>query len=534
VQGLMGTQPLTIRTIFDRMRTVYADAEVVDAFPTGAGRTTYGAMAERILRLVTVLQDLGVRPGDRVGTFANNSSRHVELYYAVPLAGAVLHMVNIRLHDDQLEHVVADAHDTVMFVDDDLVPRLGAVADRMPSVRSFVRMGKGETAGIEGILDGESLIDASVPASALPELTEDMACGMCHTSGTTGMPKAVVYSHRGTYLHAMAMCMVDSLAISEQERILPVVPLFHACGWGLPYAAPLTGADLVFAGADCSPEALARIIAQEKVTWAAAVPTIWTALLPLAQSGSIDLSSMRVLGVGGSATPRALMEAYDALGITILQIWGMTETTPVAAVSRPRRRHRGASEAELLTARLTTGTISAGLEARICEPETGAELPWDGQTVGELECRGPWVATEYHGGMPEKFHDGWLRTGDMASMESDGYFRIVDRSKDLVKSGGEWISSVELEGACLAHPAVREAAVVGLPSKKWDERPVVVVALHAGESVTLEEMRAFLAGRVAKWWLPDDVIVVDEVAKTSVGKYDKKAIRAQLAGRELP
>jgi fatty-acyl-CoA synthase len=490
-------------------------------------------MADRILRLVTVLTDLGVQPGDRVGTFANNSSRHVELYYAVPLAGAVLHMVNIRLHDDQLEHVVADAGDTVMFVDDDLVPRLGAVASRMPSVRSFVRMGKGETPGLDGILDGESLVDSATAASDLPELTEDMACGMCHTSGTTGMPKAVVYSHRSTYLHAMAMCMVDGLALSERERILPVVPLFHACGWGLPYAAPLTGADLVFAGADCSPEALARIIASEQVTWAAAVPTIWTSLLPLAQSGDADLSSLRTLGVGGSATPRALLEAYDALGVEILQIWGMTETSPVAASSRPRRRHRGLSEEELRDVRAKTGTIFPGLEARIMD-EDGAELPWDGESVGELECRGPWVATDYHGGMPEKFHDGWLRTGDMACMESDGYFRIVDRSKDLVKSGGEWISSVELEGACVAHPAVREAAVVGLPSKKWDERPVAVVALHEGSSLTLDGLRDFLTGRVAKWWLPDDVVIVDEVAKTSVGKYDKKAIRAQLAGMVLP
>jgi fatty-acyl-CoA synthase len=529
----MGAQPLTIRTIFDRMRTVYGDAEVVDAFATGAGRTTYRAMAERILRLVTVLQDLGVRPGDRVGTFANNSSRHVELYYAVPLAGAVLHMVNIRLHDDQLEHVVADAGDSVMFVDDDLVPRLAAVASRMPSVRSFVRMGKGETPGIEGIHDGEALIESACAATDLPELTEDMASGMCHTSGTTGMPKAVVYSHRSTYLHAMAMCMVDGLGISERERILPVVPLFHACGWGLPYAAPLTGADLVFAGADCSPEALARIIASEQVTWAAAVPTIWTSLLPLAQSGAADVSSLRTLGVGGSATPKALLEAYDALGVEILQIWGMTETSPVAASSRPRRRHRGLSEEELRDVRAKTGTIFAGLEARIVG-EDGAELPWDGESVGELECRGPWVATEYHGGMPEKFHDGWLRTGDMACMESDGYFKIVDRSKDLVKSGGEWISSVELEGACLAHPAVREAAVVGIPSKKWDERPVVVVALAPGASLTLDELRDFLTGRVAKWWLPDDLVVVDEVAKTSVGKYDKKAIRASLAGRVLP
>jgi fatty-acyl-CoA synthase len=529
----MGTQPLTVGTIFERMRTVYSDAEVVDAFATGAGRTTYGAMAERILRLVTVLRDLGVAPGDRVGTFANNSSRHVELYYAVPLAGAVLHMVNIRLHDDQLEHVVRDADDTVMFVDDDLVPRLGDVAAKMPSIRAFVRMGKGETAGIEGILEGESLIDAAVAARELPELTEDMACGMCHTSGTTGMPKAVVYSHRSTYLHAMAMCMVDGLAISERERILPVVPLFHACGWGLPYAAPLTGADLVFAGADCSPEALARIIATEQVTWAAGVPTIWTGLLPLAQSGDADLSSLRTLGVGGSATPRALLEAYDALGVEILQIWGMTETSPVAASSRPRRRHRGLSEEELRDVRAKTGTIFPGLEARIVS-DSGDELPWDGESVGELECRGPWVATDYHGGMPEKFHDGWLRTGDMACMESDGYFRIVDRSKDLVKSGGEWISSVELEGACLAHPAVREAAVVGVPSQKWDERPVVVVALNTGQSLSLDDLRSFLAGRVAKWWLPDDLVVVDDVAKTSVGKYDKKAIRASLADRVLP
>ncbi len=534
MQGLMGAQPLTVGTIFRRMQTVHADAEVVDAFATGAGRTTYGAMAERVLRLVTVLRDLGVRPGDRVGTFANNSSRHVELYYAVPLAGAVLHMVNIRLHDDQLEYVVTDAGDSVMFVDDDLVGRLGEVAAQMPSVRVFVRMGKGETPGIEGIVDGEQLIESAQPATGLPDLAEDQACGMCHTSGTTGLPKAVVYSHRSTYLHAMAMCMVDGLGISQAERILPVVPLFHACGWGLPYAAPFTGAELVFAGADCSPAALARIIASECVTWAAAVPTIWTGLLPLAQSGEYDLSSLRVLGVGGSAVPRALMESYDALDITILQIWGMTETSPVAASSRPRRRHRGLDAAALVDVRAKTGTIFAGLEARVCDADTGTELPWDGESVGELECRGPWVATEYHGGMPDKFHDGWLRTGDMVVMERDGFFRIVDRSKDLVKSGGEWISSVELENACLAQPAIAEAAVVGLPSAKWDERPVVVASLHPGQSLSLNELRTFLDGTVARWWLPDDLVVVDEVAKTSVGKYDKKALRAQLTGRTLP
>jgi fatty-acyl-CoA synthase len=525
MKGLMGAQPLTVRTIFDRMRTVYGANQVVDALPEGTTRTTYAALADRVLRLVTVLQDLGVRPGDRVGSFANNTSRHVELYYAVPLAGAVLHMVNIRLHDDQLEHVVADAGDTVMFVDDDLVPRLAGLS--LPSVRHFLRLGKGETAGLPGLLSAEDLLAGAAPATQLPELTEDMACGMCHTSGTTGMPKAVVYSHRSTYLHAMAACTVDALALSEAERVLPVVPLFHACGWGLPYAAPLTGAELVLVGSDTSPANLARVIGEEEVTWAAGVPTIWTGLLPLAGA----LPSLRTIGIGGSATPRALLEAYDALGITVLQIWGMTETSPVACTSRPRRRHAGLPEQELLDVRAKTGTIFAGLEARIVGPD-GEELPWDGETVGELECRGPWVASDYWRGAPERFHDGWLRTGDIAAMESDGYFRIVDRSKDLVKSGGEWISSVELEGACLAHPAVREAAVVGVRSVRWDERPVVVASLHA--PLTLEELRQFLTGRIAKWWLPDDLVVVDEVAKTSVGKYDKKVLRAQLSEVVLP
>lgn len=525
--GFMGAQPLTVRTIFDRMRTVYGANQVVDALPEGTTRTSYAALADRVLRLVTVLQDLGVRPGDRVASFANNTSRHVELYYAVPLAGAVLHMVNIRLHDDQLEHVVADAGDTVMFVDDDLIPRLSALS--LPTVTTYLRLGKGDSAGIDGILDAEGLLADAQPAVELPELAEEMPCGMCHTSGTTGMPKAVVYTHRSTFLHAMAACMVDALALSERERVLPVVPLFHACGWGLPYAAPLTGAELVLVGSDTSPANLARVIAEEQVTWAAGVPTIWTGLLPLAP----ELTSLKTIGIGGSATPRALLEAYDALGITILQIWGMTETSPVAAASRPRRRQVGLPEAELLDVRAKTGTIFAGLEARIVSAD-GLPSPWDGQTVGELQCRGPWVATDYWGGAPEKFQDGWLRTGDMAVMESDGYFRIVDRSKDLVKSGGEWISSVELEGACLAHPAVREAAVVGMRSLTWDERPVVVAALLPGMSLSLDELRTFLAGRVAKWWLPDDLVIVDDVAKTSVGKYDKKALRSQLADKVLP
>jgi fatty-acyl-CoA synthase len=527
----MGQMPLTIRTIFERMRTVNAGSAVVDALPESTTRQTYGELADRVLRLVTVLRDLGVQPGDRVASFANNTSRHLELYYAVPLAGAVLHMVNIRLHPEQLEYVVADAGDVAVFVDDDLVPRLSGLS--LPSVRSFVRLGKGDTEGLPDLLDGESLMAAAAAAelSSLPDLGENDPSGICHTSGTTGMPKGVVYTHRAMFLHAMACCMVDGLGVGEQERVLPVVPLFHACGWGLPYAAPLTGADLVLVGADTSPHHLARVISEEKVTWAAGVPTIWTGLLGLARTH--DLSSLKHINIGGSATPLALLEAYDELGIEILQLWGMTETGPVAAASRPRRRHAGLSAEERRDVRAKTGYVLAGLEARVCGPD-GEEVPWDGETVGELEVRGPWVATDYWGGAPEKFNDGWLRTGDMAAMEQDGYFKIVDRAKDLVKSGGEWISSVELEGACLAHPAVREAAVVGVRSKKWDERPVVVAALEPGQSLTLEELRSFLTGRVAKWWLPDELVVVEEVAKTSVGKYDKKALRAQLEDLVLP
>jgi len=526
-----GDMPLTIRTVFDRMRTVNAGSVVVDALPGGTTRLTYGDLCERVLRLAAVLRDLGVEPGDRVASFANNTSRHLELYYAVPLVGAVLHMVNIRLHPEQLEYVVADADDTVVFVDDDLVERLVGLS--LPSVRAFVRLGKGDAEGLPGLLDGESLVAAATPLALaeLPDLQEDQPSGICHTSGTTGMPKGVVYTHRATYLHALTACMTDALGLSERERVLPVVPLFHACGWGLPYAAPLTGADLVLVGADTSPAHLARVIAEEQVTWAAGVPTIWTGLLPLARTN--DLSCLRTIGIGGSATPLALLEAYDELGIEILQLWGMTETGPLACTSRPRRRHASLSADERRQVRAKTGYLLAGLEGRVVA-EDGSEVPWDGSTVGELEVRGPWVATDYWGGAQDRFHDGWLRTGDMAAMEHDGYFRIVDRSKDLVKSGGEWISSVELEGACLAHPAVREAAVVGVRSERWDERPVVVASLDPGQTLTLDDLRAFLADRVAKWWLPDDLVVVDEVAKTSVGKYDKKVLRASLADRLLP
>ncbi len=531
--GLMQPTPLTIPLIFERMRTVFADGRVIGHDDV----TTYGALAERVLKLATALTDeLGIRPGDRVATFGHNSIRHLELYYAVPLIGAVLHTINVRLFDDQIAWIANHAEDRVVFCDAELAGQLAGVADQLATVERIVVMGddddaRGVLAGAHGhgVLDHDALVAAHDPATDLPELDENDACGLCYTSGTTGDPKGVLSSHRATVLHAMAACMADHIGLHESDVVFPVVPMFHAFGWGLPYAAPLTGAELVLHGADSSPSNLGDAITRHGVTVAAAVPTIWKALLPGLHDGSIDASALRLVFVGGSASPRALIEAYDDLGIEYLQVWGMTETGPLACASRPRRRHRGLSRDELLDVRERTGTIFAGLEARITAPD-GRPVAHDGVAVGELEVRGPWIASAYYGvDAADRFNDGWLRTGDMALMEHDGEFRIVDRAKDLVKSGGEWISSVELEGHLLAHPAVADAAVVGVPSHRWDERPVaVLVAVDESDPPTLEQVRDFLADRVAKWWLPDAVEIVAEIPKTSVGKLDKKLLRGQL------
>ena len=534
--GLMQPTPLNIRGIFDRMESVYSDGEIVSPHIDG-GRTTYAELADRVRRLAAVLTDeLGVRPGDRVASFAFNSSRHVELYFAVPLVGAVLHTVNVRLFDDQIAYIVNHADDQVLFVDGELVERLGEVAPKLDCVKRWVRMGAGPecAAGIDVLLDHDTLIAAATPVAELADIDETAACGLCYTSGTTGMPKGVLSSHRAMWLHSMATCMTDSIGLTETDRVLPVVPMFHAFGWGLPYSAPFTGAELILHGSDSSPETLAHLIADERVTVAAGVPTIWKSLLPLVQSGEADISSLRLIFVGGSASPRALIEAYEEAGVDYLQVWGMTETGPLASASRPRRRHRGVTGQALIDVKERTGTILPGLEARVVADD-GTVCPSDGETVGELQVRGPWIASSYFEvEADDRFPDGWLRTGDMASIEPDGVFRIVDRAKDLVKSGGEWISSVELEGHLLAHPDVLDAAVVGVHSRKWDERPVAVVVPRNGASPTLESIREFLSAHVAKWWLPDELVIVDEIPKTSVGKLDKKVLRDQLSYLELP
>lgn len=531
IPGLMQQTPLVIKTIFDRMRTIYGDGYVISP----ERRITYAELGERVLKLCSALKELGIQPGDRIGTFAFNSTRHLELYYAVPLMGAVLHTINVRLFPEQITYITNHAEDKLIFFDGDLAPQLAEVTGDLETVEGYVRMGEGSSDGFTPVHDHDELVAASLPIAELPDIDENAACGLCYTSGTTGMPKGVLYSQRAQWLHAVVSCMADHAAYTQADRIFPIVPLFHAFGWGLPYAAPMTGAELVFHGADNSAQTVGRIIDEEEVTVAAAVPTIWKELLPLLDRGEVKAPALKRLIVGGSASPRSLIAAYDRHGINLIQGWGMTETGPLACLSQPRRQHRGLSEDELLDLRAKTGTIFSGLEARICGPD-GSELPWDGKQAGELEVRGPYIASAYYNDdtSDEKFHDGWLRTGDMAVMEPDGYFKIVDRAKDLVKSGGEWISSVELECALLAHPEIRDAAVVGMPSKKWDERPVAVVVPAGDTPPSLASIRDFLTGKVAKWWLPDEVVVLDEIPKTSVGKIDKKAIRSDLAGIELP
>ena len=532
LDGLMQPSQLTIGSIFERMRTIYPDGIVTSP----EGSIPYGDVADRILRLCTVLTErFGIRPGDRVATYGFNSRRHFELYYAVPMVGAVIHTVNVRLFPEQIEYIVNHAEDRVVFFDGDLGEALACIAPRLNTVEAYVAMGPVSGSGPSPLFDHDELVAEAPRATSLPDVPESAACGLCYTSGTTGMPKGVLSSHRGMWLHSLAQCSFDALALRESDRAFPVVPMFHAFAWGLPYSAPMTGAELVFHGADNSASNIGRILQDERVTITAAVPTIWKELLPYLQRGAFEVPSLRGIYVGGSAVPQPLIEAYDALGLRVVQLWGMTETGPLACVSYPRRPHRTYDNAMTFELRAKTGTIMPGVELRISAPD-GEVLPWDGKAVGEIEVRGPWIAGAYYNddSSAEKFHDGWLRTGDMAFVDPDGVFKIVDRAKDLVKSGGEWISTVELEGLLLGHPDVRDAAVVGVRSQRWDERPVAVVVPRGDVTPTLESIRDYLTPHVAKWWLPDDVVVVEEIPKTSVGKLDKKVLRVMFADRELP
>ena len=529
--------PLTVNHIFGRAEQYFAHKGVTTATAGGRERVTYGEWAQRTRRLGGVLDDLGISDDGRVATFAWNTARHLELYFAAPCTGRVLHTLNIRLFPEQLTYIVNHADDEVIFVDRSLLALLAPLLPTFERLRHLVLMddGKGEIpddlAGHE-LLDYETLLAAASPVEFAVD-DESRAASMCYTSGTTGNPKGVVYSHRSTFLHTMGVMTADSLGARESDRILPVVPMFHANAWGLAHAGVAAGADLIMPGPDLSGKAIADLVVDERVTVAAGVPTIWMQVLP--ELKGRDTSHLRAIPCGGSAVPRALSEAYrEQLGLPILQAWGMTETSPVVSICHLDADQRSLPDDEQADLRTGVGRGSFGVECRVVEPDTLEPLPHDGTSSGELQCRGPWIAATYYDDprAAESFtDDGWLRTGDVATMDERGRIRLVDRTKDLIKSGGEWISSVELENELMAHPQIREAAVVGVPDPKWSERPLACVVLEPGAELSKQEILDFLAPRVAKWQIPDDVEFIDEVPKTSVGKFSKKTLRERFATR---
>jgi fatty-acyl-CoA synthase len=526
MDGLMMDYQLTLPTLLRRAETFFGGKQIATRLPDRSfHHYTYREMARRAKQLAVALQKLGLQRGDRVATLGWNTYQHLECYYGIPCGGFVLHTLNLRLHPNDLAYIAEHAGDRAVVVDRSLVPLLEQFRDRTKIEHIFV---------VEDSYE-DLLATADPDEWRDPELDENEAAAMCYTSGTTGMPKGVVYSHRSTILHTLGVCSYTPLGkgISEADTILPVVPMFHANAWGYPYIATTLGANLVMPGPFLDPESLLDDFVEEKVTWTAGVPTIWLGILQQldASPGRWDLSRMKGMLAGGSAVPRALIAAYKQRhGMTVVQGWGMTETSPVASVTDFVDDLRDADEETQFDYAAMAGLPLPFVEIRVRDA-SGEPVPWDGETMAELEVRGPWVASGYYETAEQADRwtdDGWFRTGDIVSIHPRGFIQIKDRAKDVIKSGGEWISSVELENALMAHPAVAEAAVIAIPDDKWDERPLAVVVVKQGQSVGEDELRDFLAPSFAKWWLPDRYVFVDEIPKTSVGKFRKTALREQF------
>jgi fatty-acyl-CoA synthase len=540
VDSTMMDVPLTVGAIMRYGSTAFGNREVVtyagDDVP--ARRRTYTAVGRRAAQLANALRSLGVDGDQRVGTFMWNNAEHLEVYLAVPSMGAVLHTLNIRLSADQVGYIATHAGDYAVVVDASIAPLFAKVLPHAETIRHVIVSGVGAE-GAASSLDGpgrtvhlyEDLLSGASDSFAWPDVPERSAAAMCYTSGTTGLPKGVVYSHRSTYLHSLAPCFGNAFGLCEQDRVLPVVPMFHANAWGLAYAALMAGADLVLPDRFMQPASLIRLIETEKVTLGAGVPTIWAGMLAALRASGGDMSSITRLVCGGSALPEAIMAAYETeFGVRMIHAWGMTETSPLGSIANPPV---GVSDEEAWEYRTSQGRLFCTIDGRL-SGDSGEVLPSDGKAVGEIEVRGPWVTGSYYRDpAPEKFHDGWLRTGDVGTLDPAGFIRLTDRAKDVIKSGGEWISSMELENLLMAHPKIAEAAVIGVPDEKWGERPLAAVVPASGETVTPDELRQFLADKLPRWQLPERWAFVAEVPKTSVGKFQKTKLREQYAAGSL-
>jgi len=528
--------PLLVPRILERARVMFPKKEIVTRIGEGTHRYTYQELSDRVARLANALSSLGVGVADRVGTFAWNTYRHLEAYFAAPTLGAVVHTINIRLAPDDLVYIINHAGDKVILIDQDLAPIIEALAPQLPSVEHFVIMTDDLefSTTLPSAHNYEDLLLKADDHHPPVDIDENAPAGLCYTSATTGRPKGVMYTHRGLFLHTMAQCQADVLAFQERDVVMAIVPMFHANCWGIPYSCTLVGATQVMAGVRPDPQVICQLMEQERVTCSAGVPTIWVGVLDyLERSGKgYDFSSLREIISGGSALPISLIRAYqDKLGVSLVHAYGMTEATPLVTVNRTKSHleHRSAEDKLRLAGK--QGLVAPGLEIKLVDDQ-GAELTWDGQHRGELLVRGPWIAREYYKDTrtQETFIAGWYHSGDIATVDEDGYVQIVDRVKDMVKSGGEWISSVDLETAIIAHPAVLEAAVIGVPHPTWQERPLACVVPKAEFRRSLDKTQVlnFIRDQFARWWLPDDVIFLDEIPKTSVGKFDKKLLRERF------
>lgn len=535
----MQNVPLTVPSMLEHAETYFAKKLVVSRTHSGIHRLNYAEIGKRTRRLASMLKNLGVKKGEKVGTLAWNHHRHLEAYFGIPGMGGVLHTINIRLSPNHIAYIINHAEDVVLLIDQDIVPLVEKIQDELTTVKAFIIMTDEDElpqSSLSPVYHYEQLLSEGDPDfQFIKPDDENEPAGMCYTSATTGNPKGVVYSHRGTVLHTMALGLVDSAAVSESDVTLAVVPMFHANAWGLPFASVWFGSTQILPGPQFTPQLLAELIEQEKVTLTAGVPTIWLGLLKALEQGNYDTSSLRAILCGGSAAPKALIKAFETTyQIPFIHAYGMTETSPLVVLSRLKSYQNDRSDDEKLDIRAKQGYIVPGVEMKVVGKD--GEVQWNGEEMGELLLRGPWIADEYYRDERsiDAFKEGWLHTGDVVTVDEEGVIKIVDRTKDVIKSGGEWISSVDLENALMAHEAVFEATVVAVPHSKWQERPVACVVLKDPfkDKVSKEDLIDFIIPQFAKWWIPDDVIFMDEIPKTSVGKFLKRALRDQLKERE--